>query len=94
MALLPQPHGSGRVHHTVFVLFGGGHGRPLGGLQGYGSIDGLLPDLRFDRTLNRRVPLEHFVLLGAGMDAHTLVQGSERAELGSIVRLVGRRLDD
>ena len=66
----------------------------LGGVQGYGSIEGVLRDVLFDRTLNRRVPLEHFVLLGAGMDAHTLVQGSERAELGSIVRLVGRRLDD
>ena len=66
----------------------------MGGLQGHGAVDGLLPDLRLDRTLNRRVPLEHFVLLGTGMDAHTLVQGSECAELGGIVRLVGRGLDD
>ena len=62
--------------------------------QGERVLDDVLPHARFDFALNRRVPFEHLVLFGIGMDAHAFVDGANRTELRSVVWFAFRHFDD
>ena len=70
------------------------HVRPFAWRQGERVLDDVLPHARFDFALNRRVPFEHLVLFGIGMDAHAFVDGANRTELRSVVWFAFRHFDD
>ena len=66
----------------------------INAILGERVLDDVLPHARFDFALNRRVPFEHLVLFGIGMDAHTFVDGANRTELRSVVWFAFRHFDD
>ena len=78
----------------LLVGHGHRHHRPLRRRQLQRAPNRLSPYRGLDLALNRRVPFEHLVLFGIGMDAHAFVDGANRTELRSVVWFAFRHFDD